>query len=167
MMALATVPVTAQEAGGEALPLKNIKVTIRYDTTDPDGKREVKTREVVAQEGSRASLLIGSRVPIAMTETAGGDESQDGPITSYSYQNIGFAAELRAWVLPGGKIAVEAEIESSQIAPDSSTDLHPVILTYQQRIQVVVENGKPMHVTRVEDPDRVNGHFEIIAEIVE
>jgi hypothetical protein len=43
---------------------------------------------------------------------------------------------------------------------------HPVILTYQQRVQVVLEDGKPMQVTRVEDPERVNGHFEITAEIV-
>ena len=124
----------------------------------------VKTRELVAQEGSRSTLLIGSRVPIAVTQASGDDDEE--PVITYAYQNIGFSAELRAWVLPNGKISVEAEIESSQISPETAGSEHPVILTYQQQVQVVLEDGKSMKVTRVEDPERVNGHFEITAEIV-
>jgi hypothetical protein len=164
MLALLAVPVAAQESDDQQLPLKNIRVTIRHDAADPGGTRMVKTREVVAQEGSRSRLLIGSRVPIAMTEVSGDDDEE--PVITYAYQNIGFSAELRAWVLPNGKISVEAEIESSQISPETADSEHPVILTYQQRVQVVLEDGKPMNVTRVEDPERVNGHFEITAEIV-
>jgi len=164
MLALLAVPVAAQESDDQRLPLKNIRVTIRHDVEDAGGTRMVKTREVVAQEGSRSRLLIGSRVPIAMAEVSGDDDEE--PVITYAYQNIGFSAELRAWVLPNGKISVEAEIESSQISPETADSEHPVILTYQQQVQVVLEDGKPMNVTRVEDPERVNGHFEITAEIV-
>ncbi len=163
MLSLVAAPLAAQESGEQRLPLKNIKVTIRYDTV-ANGTRMIKTREVVAQEGSRARLLIGSRVPIVTTEAASDDE--DGPVTVYTYQNIGFSAELRAMVLSNGKISVEAQIESSQISPETASSGHPVILTYQQQVQVVLDEGKPMHVTRVEDPERVTGHFEIIAAIV-
>jgi type II secretory pathway component GspD/PulD (secretin) len=122
---------------------------------------------VIAREGSRSTLLIGSRVPIAVSEVSRQEDGEARPTTTYAYQNIGFSAELMAWVLPNGKINVEAEIESSQISPETASADHPVILTYQQRVQVVLEDGKPMRVTRVEDPERVNGHFEIIAKIVE
>jgi len=166
MLALLAVPVAAQESDDQRLPLNNIQVTIRYDTVDPSGTRMVKTREVVAQEGSRSTLLIGSRVPIPMSEMSRDDDGVVHPITSYAYQNIGFSAELRAWILPNGKISVEAEIESSQVSPETANADHPVILTYQQRVRVVLEDGKPMNVTRVEDPERVNGHFEIVAKII-
>ena len=166
MLALLAVPLVAQESENERLPLKNIRVTIRHDTVNTDGTRMVKTREVVAQEGSRAILLIGSRVPIAVSEVSHDGDDEDRPTTAYAYQNIGFSAEVRAWILPNGKISVEAEIESSQVSPETAGADNPVILTYQQRVQVVLEEGKPMHVTRVEDPERVNGHFEITAEIV-
>ena len=167
MMAFLAIPLAAQESEGQRLPLKNIRVTIRHDTVDTDGTRLVKTREVVAQEGSRATLLIGSRVPIAVSKTSSQGDDEVRPTTTYAYQNIGFSAELRAWVLPNGKISVEAKIESSTVSPETADADHPVILTYQQHVQVVLEDGKPMSVTRVEDPERVNGHFEIIAKIVE
>ena len=164
MLALLAVPVAAQESDDQRLPLKNIRVTIQHEAVNPGGTQIAKTREVVAQEGSRATLLIGSRVPIAMSTVSGDDD--DAPVITYAYQNIGFSAELRAWVLPNGKISVEAEIESSQISPETAGSKHPVILTYQQRVQVVLDDGTSMRVTRVEDPERVNGHFEITAEIV-
>lgn len=166
MLALLAIPVVAQDSDDQQLPLKNIRVTIRHDTEDADGNKLVKTRELVAQEGSRSTLLIGSRVPIAMTEVARDADDDEDPVITYAYQNIGFSAELRAWVLPNGKISVEASIESSQVSRETAGSNHPVILTYQQRVQVVLEDGKPMTVTRVEDPERVNGRFEIVAEIV-
>lgn len=167
MLALLMAPVAAQESEEQRLPLKNIRVTIRYDTVDPDGTKMLKSREVVAQEGSRSRLLIGSRVPIAVSELSHDDDGDAKPVTNYIYQNIGFSAELRAWILPNGKISVEAEIESSQISPETADDNNPVILTYQQSVQVVLDDGKPINVTRVEDPERVNGRFEIVAEILE
>ena len=167
MLALLAAPVVAQDSEEQRLPVKNIRLTIRYDTESPDGKKMLKSREIVAQEGSRSRLLIGSRVPIPVSDVS--HDAGDGvkPVTTYSYQNIGFSAELRAWILPDGKIGVEAAIESSQISPETAGDSHPVILTYQQNVQVVLEDGKPMDVTRVEDPERVNGRFEIEAEILE
>jgi hypothetical protein len=166
MLALLVAPVAAQESDEQRLPLNNIRVTIRYDTVDADGKKMSKTREVVAQEGSRSRLLIGSRVPIPVSEGSREEDGGVAPVRTYAYQNIGFSAEIRAWILPNGKIGLEAEIESSQVSPETASDEHPVILTYQQNVQVVLENGKPMNVTRVEDPERVNGRFEIEAEII-
>lgn len=177
VLSIAAMPVTGQESeegtrsarGTQGPPLKNIRVTITYDTTEAGGKKVVTTREVVAQERSRATLLIGSRVPIATTRAQGDGEDDDGstPVTSYTYQNVGFSADLRAWVLPDGRISLEAQMESSRVSPHSADAEHPVILTYQQQIQVVLEEGKPMRVTRVEDPERLSGHFELTAEVVE
>ena len=166
MLALLVAPVAAQESDEQRLPLNNIRVTIRYDTVDADGKKMSKTREVVAQEGSRSRLLIGSRVPIPVSKGSREEDGGVAPVRTYAYQNIGFTAEIRAWILPNGKIGLEAEIESSQVSPETARDEHPVILTYQQNVQVVLEDGKPMNVTRVEDPERVNGRFEIEAEII-
>jgi hypothetical protein len=159
-------PLAAQESTDESIPLRNVRITIRYDTTDNEGKHVVTMRQVVAQERSRARLLIGSRVPIATAKTADGGE-QVSPVATYAYQNVGFSAELRAFALADGRISLEAQIESSRVSTESVDSEKPVILTYQQNVQVVLTDGEPLRVTKVDDPERIDGFFELTAEILE
>jgi hypothetical protein len=88
------------------------------------------------------------------------------PVTSYTYQNIGFSAEVEAQILPNGWIQVRATVEDSWINPDSGED-HPVVETRHQRIGVVLQDGAALEIARSTDDDDHVRWVDVKAEILD
>lgn len=131
-----------------------------------DGKKEPARQYqlVVAEGGEMARLFTGTRVPIPTT-TFQSETAPAVPVTSFTYQNVGFTAQLRTW-LRDGKIKVDANIEESRIAPGSSNASQPAVQASQQTFQALLTDGKPMRILRADDTAGKAGYVELKAEIV-
>ena len=119
---------------------------------------------MVAEGGEMARLFTGTRVPIPTT-TFQSQTEPAVPLTSFTYQNVGFTAQVRTW-LRDGKIKLDANIEESRIAPGSSNVPQPAVQTSQQTIQALLADGKPMRILRADDTAVKSGFVEFKAEIV-
>lgn len=144
---------------------KTILVTIRLGHESPG--EDVQSYQLSAVDGGeRAKLVVGSRVPIPTTtfntsQTVGGNIV---PVTSYTYQSIGFSAEVRAWVSGNGNIRLDANIEDSSLSPDSKGSTQPTVTAVQQRIQTILSAGSPLRLQR-EGGGR-SSYLEIEASVV-
>lgn len=119
---------------------------------------------VVAEGGETARLFTGSRVPIPTT-TFQSETEPTIPVTSYTYQNVGFAARVRSWS-HDGKIKLDADIEESHIAPSSAEAAQPIVLSSQQTVQLLLNDGEPMRILRADDSADEPGYLEFKAEVV-
>lgn len=166
-------PVSAQ--GSSQTPAAigpNVRLTLTIDDSDSGIRPEQRTYEYVARDGGgKASLLIGWRVPIPTTRAAVEDGGE--PITEYVYQNIGFTANLWVNLLEDGRILVQGDIETSgarqgpeQMRDAAKEDL-PIIGTFQQELNVTLEEGKPLVLAEVPDPEGGRVHLEIKADVLD
>ena len=91
------------------------------------------------------------------------------PVTSFVYQNVGFTATVRASLLPDRKIWVEGQVEdsSSASAPAAETSHSPVIAIFQQEIDAVLDEGRPLIVGRVDDASGRTLYMEVGARLLE
>ncbi len=135
-----------------AAPGDNIQLTITV-TAERDGKVEQsKTFALVCRDGESTQLSVGNRVPIPAT-TVNPDAGKDAaPVTSYTYQNVGFLADLRCGRLKDGRITVKGGCDDSSLrgtAPGAPGQ--PIVTTFRQEIDVLLAPGKPLTVARFSD----------------
>jgi hypothetical protein len=161
---LAAAPIAAQSDA-----TYNVRVTFTAGTLDGT-KQEEKIPDkslslVVTSGGPPASLLTGSRVPIPTTSVHT-LETAVVPVTSFTYQNIGFSAEVEALILPNGWVQVRANVEDSWIEPGTEED-HPVVETRHQRINVVLQESKAIEIVRSTDDDDLIRWVDVEAEILD
>jgi hypothetical protein len=156
---LAAPAIRAQAAEEAAGTTPNIMVTFRMGKLE-DGKRiQVKAYDLVVAGGMRGSrLLSGERVPIPTSE--GEDERQ-----AYVYQNIGFTTSVEAQIIGEDKILLLAEIEDSRIR-DGEEGEPPVVETRQLSVNVILTDGVPLALTRVEGLSDQPGYVEVEASIL-
>lgn len=147
---------------------RNIRVTIRVGQTE-EGQLSVRSYQlIVVDGGERTNLMTGSRFPIPTTTFQTSQPPREiVPMTSYTYQNVGFSAELRAWLMTDGKIKVDAAIEMSRVGRDPLADGRPLIVTRDQQFQSLLTPGVAMEVSRVESANPGVSFFEIQADIVD
>jgi len=159
---------TATTAGAQSDASYNVRLTFTAGTLDGTKKEDKIPAKslslVVTSGGPPATLLTGSRVPIPTTELHSTDEDVV-PVTSYTYQNIGFSAEVEALILPNGWIQIRASVEDSWIEP--GTEDHPVIETRHQRIGVVLQDGAVLEIARSTDEDDRIRWVDVKADILD
>jgi hypothetical protein len=161
---LAAMPIGAQSDA-----TYNVRVIFtagKLDATKKEEKVPAKSLSlVVTSGGPPASLLTGSRVPIPNTTV---HATEDGvvPVTSYTYQNIGFSAEVEALILPNGWIQIRANVEDSWIEPGTEDD-QPVVETRHQQINVVLQEGEPIEIVRSTDEDDLIRWVDVKADILD
>jgi len=110
---------------------------------------------------------MGWRTPIP-TARAASDTSGDAPVTTYVYQNVGMTAQLETRVLEPGAFLVEGTIELSGARALPGVELPPdmpAIGTFQQELSVRLEDGKPLRVAEVPDPDGGTLYLELEASL--
>jgi hypothetical protein len=170
LLAAVLLPATSALAQSDAN--YNVRVTFTAGKLDGAAKKENKVPAkslslVVTSGGPPASLLTGSRVPIPKTTI---ETTADGvvPVTSYTYQNIGFSAQVEATILPNGWIQVRADLEDSWIedGPENDAD-QPVVETRNQQINVILQEGTPIEIVRSTDADDRIRWVDVEAEILD
>jgi hypothetical protein len=166
---LVAVFVTATTAAAQSDLSYNVRLTFTAGTLDGAKKADKIPAKslslVVTSGGPPATLLTGSRVPIPTTELHSTDETVV-PVTSYTYQNIGFSAEVEALILPNGWIQVRANVEDSWIEPGTE-DEQPVVETRHQQIGVVLQDGAALEIARSTDEDDRIRWVEVKADILD
>ena len=141
------------------LPQPNIRLTVRVGHDGDDaGKRSY---TVVVSGGRNTTFVMGERIPIAVTTFQ--TSTSNVPITSYTYQNVGFTAKMHAWIESDGKIRLDASLEDSYLINDRP---QPTIGALQQRFDVRLVADVPLRVGRVDD-GASSGYFEIEASLIE
>ena len=156
---LAPAVTLAQDESHNQTSRTNVLLTFRMGTFEDDRRDVKKSYQLVVAEGPVGSkLLSGQRVAFPTTS---GDASQ-----VYVYQNIGFSTEVRVRLIDKKTIKVVANIEDSVVNRDE-TGAPPSVETRQLSVNVVLTDGEPLELTRVEGILDDSGFVEIVAEILE
>ena len=155
LIVVVSLPVHAGNTEGQAAdhpePLQ-VELTIRVGSME-DGKREPRREyDVIAINGQQSEFVSGGRVPIPTTSfnTSNGNEAV--PMTAFTYQNVGFSAQLQVWV-DGDAIRLDANIEDSHLSEQPAVQERPIIATHQQRVHAILEDGVPLQLTRAQGCD--------------
>jgi general secretion pathway protein D len=147
--------------GNEAVPLNNLdilretgnwtigvipRVVIEFLKTDSETKLIAKP-QLRVEEGERAEILIGDRVPIPTTsfntsQTVGGNIV---PITSFTYQNVGITVQLEPRVHHNKEVTLQVQVEVSQVTDVVEAfggQSQPVIGTRQIQTVIRLRDGE-------------------------
>ncbi len=146
----------------------NVSITLivgRVGGTTQPGER---TYRFVGQDGKPARVLMGWRTPIP---TRASDlKPGESPATSYVYQNIGLTADLQTQALGAGRFLVSGQIEISGVreSPElTSCEKPPLIGTFNQALQVVVQSGKKVRIAEGPDPEKGNLYLDLRVDLLE
>ena len=147
----------------------NIKITLTVGDVETDQGPTVRHYVLITRDGgSPARILMGWRTPIP-TETSSDDGST--PVTSYVYQNIGMTAKIEARVVGDGRILIAGAVEISGARREGQgADVParaPTIGTFQQELNVLLRDGKPMRVAEMPDPEGGTMFLELEAEVLD
>jgi hypothetical protein len=169
ILLVAAVSVGASWAQDEMEPRSmdtNVQITLAVG--DVDEPKPERTYRIVGRSGNRTHrLLSGWRMPIP-TETDADDE--DGPVTSFVYQNVGVTANLRVSVPSKDRIFLSGQVELSganESMDAAKSAQMPVIGTFQQELEVVLKDGRPVKVAEVTDPEGRSLFLQIQVDVLD
>jgi len=154
------------QSGDAAATADNVLLTVRLGKVDGGKKTVEKTYEIVLSPGTEGSrLLSGARVPLpTSSEKAGADD--DVVVAAFTYQNIGFSITADVQRARDGKVLLRALLEDSRVADEGPADGPPVVETRQLSVNVVLQDGKPLEITRVERLVGESGFVEVQADFL-
>ena len=146
----------------------NVRIVISVGEQQPGGVPVSRTHELIVRSNSTAKLTTGWRVPIPVTSfnTSTSTDGAITPVTSYSYQNVGLTAQLKARFIEK-RIALSGRIELSEVDPPQETGggvtPQPTIGTFNHEFEVVLSPGIPKKVVTVTKPSGGTLLLEITA----
>jgi hypothetical protein len=162
------VPAVASDSGakGSLAPNVLLTITVSGGGDSPDRSYALVTRG----DNSEAEMMTGWRVPIPTTTSSAGegDDSTCGSTTTFSYQNVGLTARLRAKVhYPDALVALRGavEVSTAKEATRSATGTPraPTIGAFQQEFSVLMEEGTPLELASVSKPE--GGSLKVRLEV--
>jgi hypothetical protein len=89
----------------------------------------------------------------------------EGVEQTYVYQNVGFVTSVEARILDGNRIRLRADIEDSHVR-EGLEGVPPTVETRQLNINVILTDGVPLELTRVEGLTDHSGYVEVEAKIL-
>jgi len=130
----------------------NIQVTLSV-ASERDGKPDqAKSFSLVCRAGEEAQLNVSSRIPVPATTFSASSDKEVTPVTSYTYQNVGFVAQLKCYRANDGRIGIKGKVDDASLrgaAPGAPGQ--PVVATFNQLLDVLLVPGKPLTVARFSD----------------
>jgi hypothetical protein len=158
-MLLASPLAVAQTAAEVDSSQDGTNVVIHFRMGLLEGKKRTTTKSytlVVAAGSMGSQLLAGQRVPF----------ESGGPEDAVTYQNIGFATDVKAWVIGDNKIKRMADIAGSRVRESEEGEL-PIVETRQLTVNAILTEGVPLELTRAEGLTDRSGYVEVEARIQE
>ena len=166
LVLLVAVVLTLPAIAGEPGPDTNVLITFSVGSSEDGRDAVLKTYEMVVNaNGHHVEMSTGARVPIPTTSFKVSDDGTRvaAPVTSYTYQQIGFSAKINAKFNEDGSIQVRGRVEDSSLTGNPAADGRPFIQSMQQNISATLTNGKPLRISRVDEYTR-SFFIEIKAE---
>ena len=148
----------------------DVRLTLKIVNGEPGREDTTRTYQmVVTPGGNPVHLTQGFRVPIPTTSfnTQDADGGNIVPVTSFSYQNVGFMAKMRVSLLPQGRIHIRGSVEDSSLSNREGTMGRPMIATVDQSLEITLKNGATTRVSWVENSGFGSMFLEITAEILD
>lgn len=167
-------PVVAadDDAPGQQRQNSNVLVKITVGKLEGSAHKPLRTYHIPAPgSGAQARLNTSNRIPIpAVMMPPPKDEGSAAPVSSFSYQNVGFQANVRAWILGSDRVRVSADIEDAAFYNPADIDRKPgttapVITNFSQTIDAILHEGAPITTTVVDDPKGQSMYVQVGAEI--
>ena len=146
----------------EAAGPKNVVLTFTLGRTAEAKEVVQKTYDVEVPAQGQARMSTGSRLPLPAVVANDGEEGR--PVTSFTYQNVGFTAELETRELADGGIALAGLIEDSSVSGPSGAQ-PPIIQSFSQRIDATLELGKPVRLCRIEEAGVGSLYVDVVANL--
>jgi hypothetical protein len=153
LLALPCAALLAAPALAQAPPADpNIQVTISV-SSERDGKPDqAKSFALVCRAGEEARLNVSSRIPVPATTFNTGADKEITPVASFTYQSVGFSADLKCYGTNNGRIGIKGKVDDASLrGPIPGAPGQPVIATFTQELDVVLIPGKPLTVVRFSD----------------
>lgn len=157
ILVLTTLPAVAQQN-----PPAEENIEVRITVRSPASSEAIREYSMILSPNVASRLHAGRKIPIPTTtfntsQTVG---SSIVPVTSFTYQNIGFAARLTASRGTGDVIRLEGEIEDSRVVEEGE---HPVIESISQFLAANLEPGAPLVVNRIGGARDAAVSIEVVA----
>lgn len=155
VLALAA-PMMAQDTGKKAPETYKLS----YVMTEQDNGKTVNQRafSLVISEGSRSSIRVGDRVPIATGTFGAADKSgkidPSAVTTQFQYIDVGLNVDSSLH-LRDSKLELSTRLEISGVVGahpgDQSVSSNPILRQSRQDITTLVELGKPLVLASIDD----------------
>ena len=160
LLALAAVPAVADEP---AAP--NVLVTFEVGEVRDGRDAPLKTYEmIVAADGHRVAMSTGARIPIPTTQfKVAEDGSVPAPVTSFTYQQVGFSATVMATLDDGG-IRLRGSVDDSSLADLPAEHGRPFIQSMDQNLSVLLRPGVPLRINRVDESETRSFYISVRAD---
>jgi hypothetical protein len=156
----------------EAARAPNVLVKITLGKVEAGQLKPLRSYQMMASGSGRpARMSTTNRIPLP-TVTMGPDDKR--PVTSYTYQNVGFQATVRATVDPrGDAVRINADIEDTALynpeavhtLDSGDTKVAPVVTSFTQSIEALLRRDAPALTTLVDDPKGQSMYIQVGAEI--
>jgi hypothetical protein len=157
LLVLSVVAVASTASGAEPAspgPASNVTISLIVGRQGGSPGSKERTYKLLAEEGSDANLLMGWRTPIPTRSSE--DKAGAAPTMSYVYQNVGVTANLKVQPVAPDRYVVRGGVEVSgarEGEPDATAGKPPLIGTFNQALQVVVQRGRRVRVAEVPEPE--------------
>lgn len=169
LMLLLPALLLAAPLAAEEVPA-NILITFDVGNVE-DGKDVVlKTYEmIVAADGEQVSMSTGSRIPIPTTSFKVTDDGSKvaTPVNSYTYQQVGFLARVRALINHDGSIQLRGSVDDSSLAETPANEGRPFIQSMDQHLSATLTDGKPLRINRVDEAGTRSFFIQVRADRLE
>jgi len=162
--AVLTLPAVAGEVPG---PSTNILITFNVGSVENGKDVVLKTYEMVVNaNGKPVEMSTGARVPIATTSFRVSDDGTRvaTPITSYTYQHVGFSAKVNARFMEDGSIQLRGRIDDSSLTGTRGANGRPYIQSMDQHISATLIDGRPLRISRVDENDTRSFFIQVRAD---
>jgi hypothetical protein len=141
-------------------PLMTLRVTVviaKYQ-----GEKKISSMPYtlsVRADGSRASLRMGSQVPVPTT-TIGSGTDKALPMASYTYKDVGTSIDCQATRIDDTQFRLDLTIDDSAIAsdpvaPGAPRSEHPAFRSFRSSNTLVLKDGQTSQYTTA--TDKVSG----------
>lgn len=139
---------------------RNVEIRLTITNADASGKTTERTFELLTREDRASELLTGWRVPISTTATV---SAQPAMMQSFTYQNVGVTIRLNTDIGEDGRVLLDGQVEMSDVQQQESAPAHqPTIGTFQHQFEAVLDDARPVTVSRA--PKYDGGSISIVVE---
>ena len=153
VLVAAAIVAHAQDKGEaqKNAPLKVQVVIARYD-----GDKKISNMPYLlsVSGGHKATLRMGTAMPIATTTFTPAGAPNTNPLTSYNYRDVGTNIDCTTTPLDEGRFLVELNIEDSSVEdrpPSSSAVLGPSFRSFRANNSFVLKDGQTAQFTTAVD----------------
>ena len=165
---LALACVSSAAGAQEAKPRSSNDVyKIEYVFSELQDSKKVNTRTyaVLVQPMDKASLRLGSRIPVAVGTFAANGSKEMNPLVNTQFQYLDIGVNIDCSIEPmDSDVGLHTNVDISRLAPENRIG-QPIVRQTKIQMHNLVPLGKPTLLTSADEVD-TTGRFQIEATVI-